>query len=63
MGMPVTFVKASTSSEIEKLPQISKDPALKVELVFKGLPFSTGMAILGHDDILVLEKKTVLCRE
>jgi len=57
MGMPVTFVKASTSSETEKLPQISKDPALKVELVFKGLPFSTGMAILGHDDILVLEKK------
>jgi glucose/arabinose dehydrogenase len=57
MGVPLTFVKASTSSEIEKLPQIIKDPSLKVELVFKGLPFSTGMAILGHDDVLVLEKK------
>lgn len=57
MGVPVTFVKASTSAELEKLPQISNDSGLKVELVFKGLPFSTGMAILGHDDVLVLEKK------
>lgn len=52
-----TFVKASTSPEMDKLPQVIKDPDLKVELVFGGLPFSTGMAFLGHDDILVLEKK------
>jgi aldose sugar dehydrogenase len=57
MGLPVYFVEASTSSEIEKLPQISNDLDLKIELAFKGLPFPTGIAILGHDDVLVLEKK------
>jgi aldose sugar dehydrogenase len=57
MGAPVSFVEASTSSEIEKPPQISEVPGLKVELVFKGLEFPTGMSVLGHDDVLVLDKR------
>jgi glucose/arabinose dehydrogenase len=35
---------------------ILTDPALKVELVFKGIKFPTSMAFLGPNDILVLEK-------
>jgi len=36
---------------------ILKDPHLKVEKVVDGLDFSTSMAFLGPNDILVLEKK------
>jgi glucose/arabinose dehydrogenase len=35
---------------------IINDPSLKTELVAKGLNFPTGMAFLGPNDILVLEK-------
>jgi glucose/arabinose dehydrogenase len=37
---------------------IIKDPALKAEIVFRGLAYPTDMAFLGPDDILVIEKDT-----
>jgi aldose sugar dehydrogenase len=39
-----------------KAEPIINDPDLEVETVFSGLEFPTGLAFLGPDDILVLEK-------
>jgi aldose sugar dehydrogenase len=39
----------------DKLPTIY-DPNLRVEIVFKGIKFPTGMGFLGPNDIMVLEK-------
>ena len=44
------------------LGPIIKDPALKVELVFKGLKTPTDMAFLSPDSILVTEKDTGIVR-
>lgn len=44
------------------LGPIIKDPALKAEVVFKGLTYATDMAFLGPDDILVTEKDTGIVR-
>ena len=38
------------------IPNIIKDPNLKVELISEGLELPTSMAFLGPNDILVLEK-------
>jgi aldose sugar dehydrogenase len=46
------YVKAEPLSK----GPIINDPSLKTELVAKGLNFPTGMAFLGPNDILVLEK-------
>jgi glucose/arabinose dehydrogenase len=48
-----TLLNASIS---QYNPEI-RDPNLKMEKVFDGLNFSTSMAFLGSDDILVLEKE------
>ena len=45
----------NTEAQPEGLPTITP-PDLKLELVVKGLNFPTGMAFLGPNDILVLEK-------
>ncbi len=45
-------------SSVMAQPAISKDPNLKVELVAQGSQPSTSMALLGPNDILVLEKET-----
>jgi glucose/arabinose dehydrogenase len=45
--------------EVSQLPidvPTINDPALKVDIIFKGLNFPTSMAFLGVNDILVLEK-------
>jgi glucose/arabinose dehydrogenase len=41
---------------------IIRDTNLKVEVVFKGLTYATGMAFLDQDDILVIEKDTGIVR-
>ena len=50
------FVRATHSHGCELPPIINNDPSLKIELVFKGLKCPTSMALLGPNDILVLEK-------
>jgi len=41
---------------------ILSDPNLKVEVVFKGLTYPTGLAFLDKDDILITEKDTGIVR-
>jgi glucose/arabinose dehydrogenase len=45
-----------TLTTSQGVPNIIKDPNLKVELVSEGLELPTSIAFLGPDDILVLEK-------
>src|SRR5215207_9135975 len=54
------YVHASTSSgDNDEGPAITtKDPDLKLELIFNGLSHPTSMAFLGPDDILVTEKNS-----
>lgn len=40
------------------LGPVIKDPALRAEIVLRGLTYATDMAFLGPDDILVTEKDT-----
>jgi aldose sugar dehydrogenase len=53
-GLPLLSIAPLTS---ENLPTI-KDPDLRVEVVYRGLNFPTGIAFLGKDDILAIEKDT-----
>jgi hypothetical protein len=53
-GVDMATVKASSSGSIE----ITKDPNLEVQLITDELEVPTGMAFLGTEDILVIEKNT-----
>ena len=48
-------IPGSNFSDGSGTPNVT-NPNLKAELVFRGLEFPTNMALLGHDDFLVLEK-------
>jgi hypothetical protein len=49
-------VQNPEEDEVILKPIIKNNPNLKVEEVSDGIDFSTSMAFLGPDDILVLEK-------
>ncbi|MGB7960806.1 MAG: PQQ-dependent sugar dehydrogenase [Nitrososphaeraceae archaeon] len=48
-------IPGSNFSDGSGTPNVT-NPNLKADLVFRGLEFPTNMALLGHDDFLVLEK-------
>jgi aldose sugar dehydrogenase len=50
------FMKASADLQKNREPIIINDRRLKAELVYGGFGFSTGMAFLGKNDLLVLDK-------
>jgi aldose sugar dehydrogenase len=54
----VSIVLTHPFNSVMAQPEVLKDPNLKVELVAEGLQPSTSMALLGPNDILVLEKET-----
>jgi aldose sugar dehydrogenase len=51
----IVYAQDTRSTFSSKEPTL-KDPVLKVEKVLDGLSFPTGMAFLGLDDILIIEK-------
>jgi glucose/arabinose dehydrogenase len=58
LSVETYYAYASSSRELNELPVTPKDPNIEVQLVTDGLEFPTGMAFLGPEDIVVIEKNT-----
>ena len=54
---PKPITKSANIIDTANKPSLS-DPNLKIETVATGLAFPTGIAFLGHNEILLLEKNT-----
>src|SRR6188474_2243451 len=53
----IGFAQEGVNPTIDYNNATLKDPSLKVEKVVDGLDFSTTMAFLGPDDMIVLEQR------